>query len=60
MEVIGHLHVKPPVPTEQEVGWASEAIWMKEENLAKLECPGGRLVSLVFLLSHSARKWAVA
>ena len=35
MEVIGHLHVKPPVPTEQEAGWASEPIWMKEEYLAE-------------------------
>ena len=34
MEVIGH-HVKPPVPTEQEAGWASEPFWMKEENLAQ-------------------------
>ena len=33
MEVIGHLHVKPPVPTEKEAGWASEPIWMKEGNL---------------------------
>jgi hypothetical protein len=36
MEVIGHLHVKPPVPTEQEAGWATEPIWMKEENLSQL------------------------
>jgi len=35
MEVIGHLHVSPQVPTEQEAGWASEPIWMKEENLAQ-------------------------
>jgi len=35
MEVIGHLYVKPPVPTEQEAGWASEPIWMKDEYLAQ-------------------------
>jgi len=33
--VIGHLYVKPPVPTEQEAGWCSGPNWMKEEYLAQ-------------------------
>jgi len=32
MEVSGQLHapaVLPPVPTEQEPGWAPEPVWMR-------------------------------
>jgi uncharacterized protein with PIN domain len=64
MEVIGHLHFKLPVPTT-EAGWASEPIWMKEEKIllsrdSSVECRGRRLVSRVFLLSQSAKKWGIA